>query len=73
MFIFVLSLIMFELYNTDNFSDVPDEIIPSIRKINQRKWLARPPRVIKRNDSKRSVNVILKIRYLLWYETYHST
>tara|TARA_A100001015_G_scaffold45856_2_gene50666 strand:+ start:2311 stop:3267 length:957 start_codon:yes stop_codon:yes gene_type:complete len=55
MFIFVLSVIMFKLYNTDNFSDVPDAIIPSIPEDQSKKTINRPPRVIKRNNSKRSV------------------
>ena len=46
---------MFKLYNTDNFSDVPDAIIPSIPEDQSKKTINRPPRVIKRNDSKRSV------------------
>ena len=37
MFIFVLSVIMFKLYNTDNFSDVPDAIIPSISEDQSKK------------------------------------
>ena len=47
MFIFVLSVIMFKLYNTDNFSDVPDAIIPSIPEDQSKKTVNRPPRVIK--------------------------
>ena len=46
---------MFKLYNTDNFSDVPDAIIPSIPEDQSKKTINRPPRVIKRNNSKRSV------------------
>jgi len=55
MFIFVLSVIMFKLYSTDNFSDVPDAIIPSIPEDKSKKTVNRPPRVIKRNGSKRAV------------------
>ena len=58
MFIFVLSVIMFKLYNTDNFSDIPDEIIPSIPDDKSKKMINRPPRTIKKKSSKRSVECI---------------
>ena len=46
---------MFKLYSTDNFSDVPDAIIPSIPEDQSKKTINRPPRVIKRNGTKRSI------------------